>query len=106
MGSNAQFVKQPSSSDTLVGGSRTVTTAGTRVQLSSTSVPCLDLLIQAAFGTTGRIYVGGPDVSNTAGVYLTVGQSLSISTDNLNKVWLDSTVDAEGVTFIYTSTAG
>lgn len=106
MGANAQYVKQPSPTDTIVGGSRTVATAGTRVQLSTTSVPCLDLLIQAASGTTGRIYVGGPAVSSTAGVYLTVGQSLPISTDNLNKVWLDSTVDAEGVTFIYTATRG
>lgn len=106
MGANAQYVKQPAGSDIFIGGARTVTTAATRVQLSTTSVPCIDLIIQAAFGTTGRIYIGGPAVSSTAGIYLTAGQSLPISTDNLNKVWLDSTVNAEGVTFLYTATVG
>lgn len=106
MGSNAQYIKQPSTTDVIVGGAKTVTTAGTRVQLSTTSVPCIDLLIQGAAGITGRIYVGGPGVSSTAGVYITAGGSIPISTDNLNKVWLDSTVNAEGVTFIYTATVG
>lgn len=106
MGASAFYQKTPSATDILVGGSRTVTTAGTRVQLSTTSVPCIDLIVQAVFGITGRIYVGGPNVSSTAGVYLSAGQSLPINTDNLNKVWLDSTVNAEGVTYVYTSTVG
>lgn len=106
MGANAQYLKQPAGSDILVGGIKLVTTAGSRVQLSATSVPCIDLIIQATSGVTGRIYVGGPAVSSSAGVYLTAGQTLPISTDNLNKVWLDSTVDGDGATFLYTSTVG
>lgn len=106
MGSNAQYIKQPASSDTLVGGSQTVTTAGTRVQLSATSVPCIDLIIQATSGVTGRIYIGGPAVSSTAGIYLTAGQAMPMSVSNLNQVWLDSTVNNEGVTYLYTATVG
>lgn len=108
MGSDASYTKGYSQSDTLAGGNKDVTTAGTRVQLSTTSVPCIDLIIQAKRGNTGRIYVGGAAVANTDtnGIYIGAGMSMSLSVSNLNQVYLDSSVNAEGVTFLYTATVG
>ncbi len=107
MGSNAFYSKNPSSGDVLAGGNKDVTTAGTRVQLSSTSVPCIDLIIQAKRTATGRLYISGPSVAaDTNGIYLNAGQSLSLSVTNLNQVWIDSSVNGEGVTYMYTATVG
>lgn len=108
MGSDAQYIKQPSTSDTLQGGAKTVTTAGTRVQLSSTSVPCIDLIVQAKVGNTGRIYIAGSSVANDGsnGIYITAGLSLPLSVINLTQVYIDATVNGEGVSFTYTATVG
>ena len=108
MGSQAQYVKQPSVTDRLKSGGKTVTTAGTRVQLSTSSVNCIDLIVQAKRSNTGRIYIGGSDVANddAHGIYLTAGQSISLNITNLNQVYLDSSVSGEGVAYTYTETQG
>lgn len=108
MGSNASYQKSPAINDVLAGGAKNVTTAGTRVQLATDSTPCLDIIVQAKRGNTGRIYVGGSLVANddSNGVYLNAGQSISLSVTNLNQVYIDATVNGEGVSFTYTATQG
>lgn len=103
MASTSTHVHQPSFDETLRTGTKTVTNAGTAVALSATSVPCYEVLIQAKRTTGGRIYIGGSTVANddSNGVYLTAGQSMTITAQNLTQIYINSTVNAEGVTFIY-----
>lgn len=46
-------------------GTATVTTAGTRVQLSATADPVKHIQFQARVGNTGRMFIGKVDVSAT-----------------------------------------
>lgn len=106
MGSNAQYTKQPSSTDLPVNGTRTVTTAGTRVQLSVTSVPCIDLIIQNPSGAVGKIYIGGVNVASSNGIQLTAGQAMPVDYNNLNKIYLDADNNGQSVVYMYTATVG
>lgn len=86
---------------TFGNGQKNTVTAGTRVQLSSSSVPAKSITLKAKTGNTGTIYVGDSAVSSSNGFELTSGDTLSIDIDNLNDVWIVSTVNAEGVSFVY-----
>lgn len=86
---------------TLGNGSRTVTTAGTRVQLSLTSVSCKKVTIQALASNTGSIYIGGSTVASTNGYTIFATQSFTLTVSNLNLVYLDSSVNGEGVIYMY-----
>ena len=82
-------------------GSKAVTTAGTRVQLS-TPIDCKEVAITAKAANTGYIYVGGEAVSSLQYLArLVANASVVISIDNLSKLWLDASVSAEGVVFGY-----
>ncbi len=87
------------------GGRKTVTTAGTRVQLSSTSTPCKRVDIKAMTSNTDVIAVAGSSVVAAAGsetgIVLYPGDGVTLLIDNLNKVYIDSRVNGEGVTYIY-----
>lgn len=87
----------------LTDGRKVVTTAGTRVQLSSTSVPCKAVNITALSGNTGTIVVGGSTVvaslSTRSGTPLDKNDSCTVEISNLNKVYVDATVSGEGVSF-------
>lgn len=90
-----------------IGDGRTVvTTAGTRVQLSTLSVPCNKVEIIAETDNTGVIVVGGTTVvailATRRGVPLNAGDVHTITdVDNLNKIWIDATVNLEGVSYEY-----
>lgn len=91
-------------------GRTVVTTAGTRVQLSAVSVPARSVVVTAETDNTGIIVVGGPAVvaalATRRGTPLSAGDSIQLSSrddaiDDLNQIWLDSTVSTDGVTFQY-----
>lgn len=86
-------------------GRQTVTTAGTRVQLSTTSVSCNKVLITGETDNTGTVVVGSSSVvaalATRRGTPLEAYQGIMLEVDNLNKVYLDSTVNGEGVTYVY-----
>lgn len=90
---------------TINDGRQTVTTAGTRVQLSSTSTASKRIDITAETDNTGFIVVGGANVVATLatrrGIPLAAGESYTFYITNLNKVYLDSTVSTDGVTYVY-----
>lgn len=96
------------SNETLNLGSKSVTTAGTQVQLSATSVPCYEVLMQVNASNTGSIYVGGASVDSSTGIVLIAPAAATsqpvdivLSAQNLNQIWIDSDVNGEGVRFIY-----
>ena len=91
---------------TVIGdGRQTVATAGTRVRLSTSSVACSRVVIVAETDNTNPVTVGGDTVvgalATRRGVPLSAGDSITVKTDNLNRVWLDSVTNGEGVTYTY-----
>ena len=88
-------------------GSRTVTTAGTRVTLVSTRTPAAWVIVQANHDNTDAVYVGGSTVSSTRGARLLAGDSVTIpqmagvGAYDLQTVYVDAAVGGEGVRYIY-----
>ena len=85
------------------GGTRTVTTAGTAVQLSVASVPCKRVFIQALSANTGVIAVGGSGVlaASMNGQYFYATQGDWFEVSNLNLIYIDASVNGEGVGYYY-----
>jgi len=88
--------------ETISCGRQVVTTAGTAVQLgSSTSVD--GIIIVAEFDNTGVICVGDisviADESTRIGVPLHPGDAVILNIDNISKIYIDSTIDSDGVTY-------
>jgi hypothetical protein len=81
-------------------GKTTVITAGTSVQLAS-STAIISVTIRALASNTNKIYVGSSSVSSANGFQLSPQESISLEIDNLNKVWIDADTNGEGVTYIY-----
>ncbi len=57
----------------------TVTTAGTRVVLSATTLWCNSIIVQADTANTGYVYIGDSSVASTNGIALAAGESYSIT---------------------------
>jgi len=89
---------------TIGHGVQTVTTAGTDVALAA-STACKRVTIQAQTDNTGLIAVGATGVDATeatgTGIILYAGDSFELEIDNLEDVYIDSTVNGEGVRFTY-----
>lgn len=85
-------------------GSKTVATAGTDEALAS-STACKKVTIEAYAANTGQIAVGGSGVDATAatgtGITLSARDSVTIDIDNLADIFIDSTVNGEGVRYTY-----
>lgn len=89
---------------TVADGRKVVTTAGTRVTLAS-STACKAVAITAETDNTGVIVVGGSTcvatLATRQGTPLAAGDTMVLDIDNLADVYLDSTVNGDGVTFTY-----
>lgn len=87
----------------LIDGRQTVTTGGTRVQLSTTSTAIIEVAITAETDNTGIIVVGGSTVvaslSTRRGTPLQAGETVVLGVNDLAKVYLDTTVNTDGVTY-------
>lgn len=88
----------------LADGVKTVSTAGTDEALIG-STACKWAIIQAQTDNTGLVAVGATGVDATVatgtGILLAAGESVTIITDNLADIYVDSTVNGEGVRFVY-----
>ena len=86
-------------------GRKTVTTAGTRVALSATSLKVNSIIITAETDNTGLITVGASTVvaalATRQGTPLFAGSTVIMGEVDLADVYLDTTVDGDGVTYIY-----
>ena len=85
---------------TIRNGKKTVTTAGTRVALVGSSTSCAAVIIRALSANTGTIYVGDSSVSSSNGHTLSAGESVGLAINDLASVYIDSSVNGEGVTFL------
>ena len=89
----------------IVSGRKTVTAAGTAEPLVAASTPCEKVDIQAELDNTGEIVVGGSGVIAAAGtrkgIALRAGDSYTLEIDDVTDIYIDATVNGEGVTFNY-----
>lgn len=88
-------------------GHKDVTTAGTPVRLSDTSVVCYGVAITADGNNTGRIAFGFSNAVRAAtggevGPSLGAGESVFIPINDARKTWIDAAVNGEGVGFACT----
>jgi hypothetical protein len=85
-------------------GRKTVTTAGTAVQLATVPQRANSTCVTALSTNTGTVCVGASTVLAAAGTRrgtpLTAGQSVTFNCD-ATLLWLDATVNGEGVSFSY-----
>ena len=99
------------SSDLDLGqGEKTVTASGTAERLLTGArgeVAVISVTIKALSTNTGKVYVGGHDVSTANGFDLDPRDSIELATDrttraiNLADIYLDVDTGGEGVRFIY-----
>jgi hypothetical protein len=86
-------------------GNQTVSSAATAMQLSTTDTACRWVYVTAWHANTGIVAVGISTVIATAGsalgVCLDKGVSCLLPAKNLNEVWIDATVNNEGVSYAY-----
>ena len=85
----------------IVAGAKTVTTAGTAVQLAASATACKRIIMTAEDDNTGKIYYGGSSVSSSLGDYLFAAQKVTIEIDDVSKVYIDADQDTDGVKFTY-----
>lgn len=88
---------------TVADGRQTVTTAGTRVALSATSLVYDSVDITAETDNTGIVVVGGSTVvaalATRRGTPLNAGDTITLCNVDLAKVYIDSMVSTDGVTW-------
>lgn len=86
------------------GGRKAVTTAGTRVRITTTETPIEGVLIQAEESNSGNIVVGGSDVvaaeATRVGFALDALQSIFLPIKDLSIVYLDSTANGDAVSYL------
>ena len=86
-------------------GRKTVTSGGTAETLIGVATPAKRVTIVAEEDNTGIIVAGGSTVvaalGTRQGVDLGAGDSYELDIDDLQKVFIDTTVDGDGVTFTY-----
>lgn len=87
--------------NTIGDGSKNVTTAGTRVQLTSSVTPCRYVIVVGLSTNTDMIWLGGSTVAAGRGRPLVALQSEKIDINDVSKVYIDSVVNGEGVSFAY-----
>ena len=85
---------------TVTTGQKAVTTAGTAVQLTSSTKICSEgLFLRANSANTGKIWWGDSTVLSNSGVELAAGESVFIPLRSAAAIYINSAVNGEGVTF-------
>ncbi len=86
-------------------GRATCASAGTANVVSATTSPCKVVVFTAETDNTGAIVLGGSGIDETlassSGTPLLAGDSMTMEIDDISKVYIDSAVTGDGVTFTY-----
>lgn len=87
----------------LTSGRKVVTTAGTAVQITGTPARISAITITAETDNTGVVVFGDSSVvaalATRTGTPLNAGDTATVPVDSFNDIWLDSTVNGDGVTY-------
>lgn len=91
----------PAGDDVVADGRDTVPNAGTRVQLGVQA--CKVVAVTAETDNTGLIVIGGATVvaalATRRGLPLSAGDSVTLTVDNVSRLFIDATVNTDGVTW-------
>jgi len=85
-----------------ISGTIKVTAAGTRVQAASKG-NARSLVFKARHNNVGDVYLGGSDVSSTAGMALAPGESLALQVQDAvssSQFWADAANNNDQVDFM------
>jgi len=90
----------------IVSGTTTVTTSGTAVQLTVTSIPIPGIFLSGDIGNTGTIVVGDANVSGVSGSQQGIalepaGNSIFVQVNNQNLLFVDSEVNGDKLIWAY-----
>jgi hypothetical protein len=99
---------------TKILGAVTVTSAGTRVQLTASDIAAYAVLIQANPANTGNIFVGDSTVSSSNGAILEPGDFFVVEPDiseemdevNLSDIYIDAATNNDSVRVQYMTVRG
>ena len=91
---------------TIVDGTKTITTAGTAVQITATATPCKKVWLNADLGNTNPVVVGGSTVDATAGsmrgiILIPANPPVEIEIDDLSKLYVDAQTNGDEICFVY-----
>ena len=89
----------------------TVTTGGTRVQMSSTAILSPSVCIEAKSDNSGKLFIGGSDVTSSKGIELAAGQSICLDASrsagydmiDLSTIWINASANTQVAKVIYYS---
>ena len=84
----------------LVHGQKTVAAAGTEEALGASATLYSGVRIKALHGNTGWVYVGANPVTSGTGLVLDAGEEVFLEVANLATVYIDVSVNGEGVSYI------
>jgi len=84
-----------------IGHGSNTAVSDTTAEVLTTSTACKHIDIMAAIANTGIIYVGGSGVTAATGIALYAGDVYSVDIDNINDVYVLSSVDGEDVQWVY-----
>ena len=82
---------------TLLAGEKTVAAAGSPEALAGSTAVVSGVVVQAKPANAGNVLIGN---STSQKILLTAGESVPLSIDNLSKVYVDVTVNGEGVNYV------
>lgn len=91
---------------TVAEGRKTVAAGGTAEPLSTSTTRVTSVAITAETDNTGIIVVGGSAVvaalATRKGTPLNAGDTLTLDIDQLSDIYIDTTVNGDGVTYLAT----
>jgi hypothetical protein len=90
----------------IVSGSTTIVTSGTAIRITSTSTPVPGVWVGSDEANAGLIVVGDVNVSGVSGSQQGImvepaGNSIFIPVNNLNLLWVDTSVNGGIATWAY-----
>jgi len=86
---------------TTIGVKTNAAVGTTAEQLTTDSTVCKKAIITANPSNTGRITVGAVGVTDGNGIILGASDNIEVSIDNVNKIYVVASVDAEDVSATY-----
>jgi len=96
---NGEVLTAAAGSTSLKAAVITIPTAGQKIRLPD--YPCREITIIGKVQNTGKIFVGGSDVNKSNyGAELVAKDSITLSVNNANLIYIDSTVSGEGISYI------
>ena len=82
-------------------GNGSNTDIDTSAEVLGAGAACKEIVIQAATGNAGIVYVGGTGVTTTTGIGLYAGDIFSFNIDNVDDVYVIASAINQAVSYIY-----